>query len=268
MDRKGGANKGPEGVRIDAGSGIITASPETAGNYTAWLVAEIAARPAKGEGVAVELDQVLIKKWELQVTELYIFDVKTFARRQVVHTVTAATNLAMTTKLNCSLQNECIIGRVDEGSIVPVVPQGSVSYTARIGETVAFECPGIRSGSCVCTSLIEMMIGPPSGHITFFTKGLYADKLEDTSGFDVRTGQTGKAGKTGKTGGKSGKTRRGHALHPTRNITLLTCRATLSAVWTMPEVAMQSVDLQTFDITFRNDDTEDTANGPGSKGVD
>ena len=59
--------KGPGGVGMDSETGKIFAEPENMGSYTAWLVAVDDARPAKEGGAPAELDQVLIKKWDLAV---------------------------------------------------------------------------------------------------------------------------------------------------------------------------------------------------------
>lgn len=60
-------DKGPRGIGMDSETGKIFAESEKIGSYTAWLIAVDDSRPAKGGGGPAELDQVLIKKWDLAV---------------------------------------------------------------------------------------------------------------------------------------------------------------------------------------------------------
>jgi len=57
----------PGGVGIDSESGGVYASPEREGNYVAWLVATNVRGTAPANGIAPELDQVLLKRWDFSV---------------------------------------------------------------------------------------------------------------------------------------------------------------------------------------------------------
>ena len=155
------AKQGPGGVIIDSSSGDIYAAPRTPGNYTAWLIAVDAAGPANQAGVPLELDQVLLKKWDLVVTPLELFAVESFERSNDVtgnlEVIDVGSAVPFTVK-NCSFNEECSISRVIENSFKPA-PSGRITYTVEVDR---------QKGGCAFSLLID----PDTGYML----GKYAAK--------------------------------------------------------------------------------------------
>ena len=59
----------PRFITLDEDTGDIYAVPKDTGNYTAWLILVDASGTASSVGLAPELDQVVLKRWDLEVTE-------------------------------------------------------------------------------------------------------------------------------------------------------------------------------------------------------
>eukprot|EP00729_Bicosta_minor_P008108 gene8108-20138_t len=111
--------KGPGGIGIDSESGQIFANPKTAGTYTAWLIATDDERPAKAAGAPAVLDQVLIRKWDLNVVKPRIdFNIESFSRAANNNTevyevdVTAVTATEVLTEKQCGYGEPCEFNKV------------------------------------------------------------------------------------------------------------------------------------------------------------
>eukprot|EP00729_Bicosta_minor_P003473 gene3474-22403_t len=118
-------------------SADIYATPERNGTYVAWLIAVDARGPAMTAGVPPEFDEVLIKQWNLTVTEVTHFTVTSFDRRHESHKV----NLELPTPMDCAFNEECFIARVDQGSLAPQpTPDGKITYTVQVDNEDGADC--------------------------------------------------------------------------------------------------------------------------------
>lgn len=68
-------NEGPGGVIVNCLNGKIQASPQKIGTYSAWLIAVDDNGRAKSQGMSSEFDQMLIKKWVLEVIDPVPFSI-------------------------------------------------------------------------------------------------------------------------------------------------------------------------------------------------
>ena len=129
-------NNGPGGVVIERYRGDIIAKPTTPGVYTAWLIAVDAAGPTQAAGIPAEYDEVLIKRWVLNVKEFIPFRVESFERdnsvlgqsKPEVHNVSQS---VPRTAKNCAFTKECSISQVVDDSLKPAQSSDSrITYTS------------------------------------------------------------------------------------------------------------------------------------------
>ena len=127
----------PQGIGVDSTSGQIYVAPQLAGNFTAFLIVSNANSPAAKIGGSASLDQVILKRWDVEVNAFAVHSFQLDDGMDVTHKVLS------TAKEVAFIQRQC---EYDQPCSIEAIKKDTLEYTPK-------GMHYMRVCTCVCASV-------------------------------------------------------------------------------------------------------------------